>query len=150
MQKPTKFFLAGILAALIVSCAGYIWAGHLETRLDVLRTHCTNDLKTKYDKEKQENEIRKPSTPQRPLTGWESSFVPDSPASSPVCDSWALRALGNLEGVQKEFVDAQDLVYRINMYPFWAGVILFFSAIPWAWYFLLRRLKELREAILGK
>ena len=31
-----------------------------------------------------------------------------------------------------------------------AAVVLGFAALPWLWYFLLRRIRELRDAILGK
>lgn len=43
---------------------------------------------------------------------------------------------------------------RLSDYERWpyvlAAGVLAFSGVPWAWYFLLRRIRELRDAIIGK
>lgn len=67
-----------------------------------------------------------------------------------VCDPDKLIVLGANEGLQGQIVDAHYASLAADEAPwFWAGVVLALSAIPWVWYFLLRRIGEIRSALAG-
>ncbi len=55
-------------------------------------------------------------------------------------------------GVQGRLVDAQRAVWSESLGPYAFGgfTIFVLLAMPWLWYFLLRRLRELSDAIKGK
>jgi len=56
-----------------------------------------------------------------------------------------------LKGIQDRIVKAQREASASKQWPYIvAEWILGLSLLPWAWYFLLRRIQELREAIVGK
>jgi hypothetical protein len=56
-----------------------------------------------------------------------------------------------LKGVQAQIAATQRDLSDSESWPTPVAVaILFFSCVPWVWYFLLRRISELRDAIIGK
>jgi hypothetical protein len=68
-----------------------------------------------------------------------------------VCDADALSETPSPVGVQKKIVDAYfDSMSATSDANFLAIIIAGFSVMPWLWYFLLRRIVELRNAIGGK
>jgi hypothetical protein len=54
-------------------------------------------------------------------------------------------------GIQAAIVNAQQAVAASETWPIPAALVLLgIGATPWLWYFLLRRIAELRSAIAGK
>jgi hypothetical protein len=54
-------------------------------------------------------------------------------------------------GVQGELARAQRQLFRWQEWPTRVGLLIaLLCAIPWAWYFVLDRIREFREAIIGR
>jgi hypothetical protein len=68
-----------------------------------------------------------------------------------VCDAKLLVGNEEHKGIQAQIVQAQNDVMSSKEWPYSiALLVLLFSAIPWGWYFLLRRVQEIRNVIVGK
>jgi len=68
-----------------------------------------------------------------------------------VCDSETLVQLDPLSGIQADIVNAQRAVADSRTLPNLTALVLFGAAATyWAWYFLLRRISEIRSAFEGK
>jgi hypothetical protein len=74
-----------------------------------------------------------------------------------VCDPAILSSVsGSLVGIQKKISEAQVQIDLERQYhpmelPYFISIgILLASAVPWAWYFLLRRIRELSDAVRGR
>ncbi len=83
----------------------------------------------------------------------------DPPSSEPqgkdspklVCDPQVLQSLGGATGIQRELVDVQGRIDNIKEDA--AGIaliVLLLFSLPYLWYFLLRRIKELRDVLAGR
>ena len=67
-----------------------------------------------------------------------------------ICDVSELQGL-KLVGLQAKMISAHRATLRFSQWPVPAAFILLIAgAVPWLWYFLLRRIAELRSAIGGK
>lgn len=69
-----------------------------------------------------------------------------------VCDPTELGSLiadSPHVGVQAEIVAAHEAVQGAEEWNIIAALMAVVSAVPWAWYFLLRRISELRSAVAG-
>lgn len=67
-----------------------------------------------------------------------------------VCDASTLARLGNNVGIQADIVKAHWAAIASRDWPIPAALfVLGVSVLPWLWYFLLRRIAELRAAIVG-
>jgi hypothetical protein len=57
-----------------------------------------------------------------------------------------------MPGIQGSIALAQRRlgIWENIPFPFVAAITLIFLGLPWAWYFILARVKELREALVGK
>jgi hypothetical protein len=56
-----------------------------------------------------------------------------------------------LGGIQAELVAKRNAVVASKAWPLPIAVaIILLSAVPWMWYFFLRRVRELRDAVAGK
>jgi hypothetical protein len=137
MTNPFKIFIIGAVTAIVISgsCAlvngindmvGRGTLPTLEAKVRDLQTAC-------LERQKQ---IQQDDNPY-------AKYIPIN------CGSEA--------GVQSELGQAQLALNAakkggptIQMPYHIAFVTLVFSALPWTWYFLLRRVSELREAIVGK
>jgi hypothetical protein len=71
-----------------------------------------------------------------------------------VCEIETLMDLATaypLEGIQAELVAMKNTVVTSKAWPFPTAVaIALVSAVPRMWYFFLRRVRELRDALAGK
>jgi len=177
MRLSNKILTGGLALAAAVYLAGF-WNQHrLEARLATLVAACTQTgakaaavppppagytlddppadaADTKFDLA-----TARPITADEVLAGsparveakpWEKykgHFVPDRL----VCDPETLVTLSANGGIQKDITDAYFASRTAATDTQVAAlVIAFLSAIPWLWYFLLRRVVELRNAIGGK
>lgn len=132
MDKTTKILIAGLALGGAVVTGGLVNTHRLEIKVEELRSACIAEG---------EKEARVPGSYAALAAqyGGKKSCDPDQSAENPY------------EGLPAKLVAAyQDVIDSRNQFlPIAVGLFLL-SALPWCWYFLLRRIRELREAILGK
>ena len=125
MNKPNKMFLAGLVAAGVVWLAGTFQSNRLENRVMGLKEPC---FIARANAEK----AYKPTGASIPNAASMSGYW----KGTPQC---------------RAFSKAEIAVTSWKPWPLSAALlVLGFSAMPWLWYFLLRRIAELRAAISGK
>jgi hypothetical protein len=137
MAKTTKILLAGVILGLLT-----LGVGQLAT---VKNAAHFSDLVAKCEAESTQQAKRAQLDSVQPKPPWEIDDV--------VCNPDALRRLGvkELQGVQRELVLAeQDLGGPFETASVIAGLVMFLTAIPYSWYFFLRRIREVANAVTGK
>jgi hypothetical protein len=143
MDKHLKIVIAGtaIAAAISTTCAiaNNIKTAQHDQHIVMLGT-AVEDLKTKCMKESEANQAK-----------YHQGYGHDPL----VCDPDELKSMDS-GGIHKELEDAQKAVdaerYQNPIeWPYvLSAVILITSMLPWCWYFLIRRIRELSDAIRGK
>jgi hypothetical protein len=130
MDKPTRLLSAGILTGLFLIGLGAANDYRLEQNVEELVNKCLSE---------RQRESKAPGTP-----GAFGGIL--------VCEPQDLAKGDHLApGVQGELARAQRLLNaRSNWLYFLGASIAAVLALPWGWYFLLNRIKELREAVIGK
>ena len=128
MDKPTKIFLGGVICAAIIAAVGFANTHRLESKVRDLEALCVEEGKL---------------GPQE--KGWKAA-----------CDAEDLAEIERqtgpiLKGIAGRVLAArrEALASKGQLFPAAAGVLVF-SGVPWVWYFLLRRIRELRDSISGK
>jgi hypothetical protein len=128
MSKPAKIFLLGVVVGVIVLMVGYALDKRQQDSLESLVAKC------------------KTETMEAPKGPWEK--YQEAPL---VCEPSELVIYPDVIGVQK---DVRQSYLGRGDYLFWsqllAMALLGVFALPYAWYFLLRRVRELVKAITGK
>jgi hypothetical protein len=129
MDKSIKILLSGIVCAGIIASGQIFYNRSLENKLNQLKAECIA-----------EDIAEKEKTPG-------SRF-------QLICDPEELEGVEvKGEGVQAKLVSTyRDLHREESSSRFFlvAAAIMGVSALPWLWYFLLRRIRELRDVIVGK
>jgi hypothetical protein len=163
MKTENKILVGGLVLAALVFGAGF-WIEHrAEKRLALLVGECeaTNAAKRTSPAR---SEAHKPITAEDVLDvpPPPHGFVPDDPqaVAGPwvkykndplVCAPFELYSLTEATGIQKEIRDSYfDSLGAHEITAPAAMALGVLSVIPWLWYFLLRRIVELRNAIGGK
>lgn len=124
MKTETKSLAIGALVAAAIAGGGWLNTARLESKLGRLIVQC-------------QEEGRKSGAP---IFGYELDCEPDS----------LLLLSGKNVGIQAEVASAQRKVRDSKGWPFILAVAVFgVLAVPWLWYFLLRRLREIRDALVG-
>ena len=128
-EKPTIIFLVGVLLAALVFGAGKANTLRVESNLRELQDKCIEE--------------------------GNQETLAKSFGGVLVCDPVALVSLDDgrelSRNIQTQLAATQRELKESESWSVPAAVvILLLSCLPWAWYFLLRRVKELREAIMGK
>ena len=128
MDRPTKALIIGIGLGALVAAGGFLNALHLERRVDNLSAQCQSQSR-------QERESPNPPA-------WGGILV---------CDPNTLIKPQDQEsppGVQGQIIATQQSLERARRWPLPVGfAIAVIFALPWAWYFLLNRIREFRNAI---
>jgi hypothetical protein len=140
MKKPSVFLVAGLASAALLWIAGTLYTRSLTRHEAELETQCRNSAPAQGE----------PDVGFVPFCDWKS--IQGSYATTPgrVYDPDVLAAYAPV-GVQREILDAHQAVVASKAWPLPAVLTLFaVGVIPWLWYFLLRRIAELRAAIGGK
>lgn len=127
MDKPTTSLLAGVSIAILGAMISPVQTTRLEQRLESLHRACI-DEGTKMVED-----------------GAPASFIL-------TCDPVELATTsGTFGGTQQQVAVAQNRLWtwqRLSVrVPLGVAGLL---ALPWAWYFLLRRVRELRDAVTGQ
>jgi hypothetical protein len=128
MDKPAKMLLGGTICAAVVAAVGFTNTHRLESKLRNLEVECVEEGKRKKL---------------------------ESGRLTLICDAeWlavAERDSEALVGIQARLAAVKREVSGFERWLYVLAVgVLGFSGVPWAWYFLLRRIRELRDAIIGK
>jgi hypothetical protein len=133
LDKLAKVLIVGVLAGPLTYGLGQVYEHRLERRVQELHTACVAEG---------EAEAQRPGT---------FSALANAFRGKLQCDPVELAKFGDHVGIQGQLAVAQLDVWRWSDWPFIACVaILFGCTLPWFWYFVLRRIRELREAITGK
>jgi len=133
LDKPTTVLLVGGLAGALTYGLGQMNTHRLERRVQELQRACVAE---------RDAEARK--------SGAFSSLA-NIFWGKALCDPVELAKSGGHEGIQGQVAAAELEVLRWADWPLIVGIaILLACSLPWLWYFFLRRIRELREAIFGK
>jgi hypothetical protein len=133
LDKPAKILIAGVLASALAYGLGQMNTRRLERRVQELQTACVAE---------QEAEAKKQGT----LSALTTIFT-----GRMSCDPIELAKSSNSVGIQGQLARAELELSRWGNWPLVVcTVTLLISSAPWLWYFFLRRIRELREAILGR
>lgn len=128
MAKSTRFFLVGLVVSLIVYGFGIVCSKFEESKINLLVKQC----------------VKESHGSERPDLEWLNSYVM-------VCEPQDLVRRSELIGIQKDIV---GLYLGKNWVVYVCGnlalVILVVFSMPYSWYFLLRRMIEIRKAVLGR
>lgn len=133
LSTPTLFVVIGIIISLIIVLLGEFYSYALNQEIKVLVEQCVR-----------ENEQNK----QIHAGTWRGR-------ADLICDPEDLRGFAvsskNADSIQAKIASKQlKAKYSKDEFIPFACVVLFLSALPWMWYFLLRRIEELRISIIGK
>ena len=63
------------------------------------------------------------------------------------CERWSIKTVNH--PIEREIIETSDFAQgAINISAVVALLLLLFSALPFSWYFLLRRIRELSDAVI--
>jgi len=180
MDRPTKVLIVGVVAGALVYGLGLMNSRRLARKIDVLQRACVAQLTAvpasaaggtvpipqgatigvpSASKNEGEGVARRKSDkapvsrfdPKKPyslVAPAPETVIPDS-LSSAEAASICANSTDQDPGIQGELA-----VARRSFASDWpvagSAAIVLLCALPWAWYFLLRRIRELREAIVGR
>jgi hypothetical protein len=136
MRRSTVILLAGFGLSAVIGSGAYISESRESAALSTALKRCPAEFA---------EEVRSSLPPGYTLDA--SNPEQDELACAP----WSLRTTqGPLTNAQRRVVAADAGQEKAQLW--FQGALLLFgiSAGPWAWYFLLRRIAELRAAISGK
>jgi predicted PurR-regulated permease PerM len=130
MDKPTKYLATGIVVAVLICIVGYLASIYETSQVTSLVEKCKAEVS---------------QAPKGPWLDYQKAPL--------VCDPTTLAELGvnDVVGIQKEIVTANQNASRVfgNALTI-AAIVFILFATPYGWYFLLRRIRELRDAIAGR
>jgi len=157
IEKPTRILLGGFAVALLVVGIGY-------TALLVNKLHVA-DLVAQCESAPtwEETFPKSRTTQKKDKDGWDDEGL--EPIGAPsgnvsreneplVCEPKLLVQFSSYppsNSIQAQIKNAYEHgERRLEQALFIASIVALFSGIPYAWYFLLRRIRELHDAIMGK
>ena len=133
MDKSAKIIIGGIFAGALVYGLGEMNTFRLERRVQELQRACVAET---------DAEAKKPGA----FSALASIF-----SGKMTSDPVELARSDGYTGIQGQLAAAERDVLRWANWPQISGIaISLMCCFPWLWYFFLRRIRELREAILGK
>ena len=130
MDKPTRYLIVGFVISTLICTVGYLTSIYEKSQVRSLVEKC--NAETSGD-------------PKGPWLNYQKIPL--------VCDPATLSELGVSDpvGIQKEIVAAQSNAGRtFDNAIIVASIVFGIFAIPYSWYFLLCRIRELRDAITGR
>jgi hypothetical protein len=131
MQLPTKLVLVGLSLAALIGLLGWLNQLRLEANLRSAEEKC--------------EQVNRINAGKQGMAG--DRVVCDASELSPVLDPFF-----NPPGVQGEVVAAQRALWKhsSDAFAIAAVCVFIFFALPWCWYFPLRRLREVSDALRGR
>lgn len=141
MRRSTQILLVGLGLSLLIGGWAYLLERHKDNVLAAAVERCHSEDKANRTKADQDLKARGKQN---------SNPYDDLPEDAMVCLPSDLQSLPGLTGLQAEIVAANAASFNSEPWIYRACLLFAISAIPWTWYFLLRRIAELRSAISGK
>jgi hypothetical protein len=133
LDKPAKILIGGIIAGALIYGLGEMNTLRLERRVQELQRACVAETEAEAKK-------------QGALSALAGIFT-----GKMTCDPLELARSNSYPGIQGQLAAAQRDVLRWASWPQISGIAIpLMCSLPWLWYFSLRRIRELREAIVGK
>jgi hypothetical protein len=133
LDKSAKILIGGIFAGALIYGLGEMNTFRLERKVQELQRACVAE---------KEPEAKKQGT----LSALTSIFL-----GKATYDPVELARSDGYTGIQGQLAAAERDVLRWANWPQISAIAIpFVCSLPWLWYFFLRRIRELREAILGK
>ena len=133
MDKPAKILIGGIIAGALTFGLGEMNTLRLERRVQELQRACFAETEAEAKK-------------QGALSALASIF-----SGKMTCDPVELARSESYPGIQGQLAAAERDVLRWANWPRISAIAIpLVCSLPWLWYFFLRRIRELHEAILGK
>lgn len=129
MDKPIRFLALGLVVAFLVLIAGRLGEWKLQSDLAALVAQCNEENKANR-----------------------SAPGPQWNRDPKVCVPETLLQLGgDTVGIQAKIIYAARMADRAWDLPLTIALVAaVIGALPYAWYFLLRRIRELRDAVIGR
>jgi hypothetical protein len=133
LDRPAKILIGGIIAGALIFGLGEMNTLRLELRVQELQRACVAESEAEAKK-------------QGALSALASIF-----SGKMTCDPVELARADSYPGIQGQLAAAERDVLRWANWPPISGIAIpLLCSLPWLWYFFLRRIRELREAIVGK
>jgi hypothetical protein len=133
LDKPAKILIGGIIAGALIYGLGEMNTLRLERRVQELRRACVAETEAEAKK-------------QGAFSALAGIFT-----GKMTCDPLELARSDSYPGIQGQLAAAERHVLRGASWPQISGIAIPLTcSLPWLWYFFLRRIRELREAIVGK
>jgi hypothetical protein len=133
LDKPSKILIGGIIAGALIYGLGEMNTFRLERRVQELQRACVAETEAEAKK-------------QGALSALGNIFL-----GKMTCDPVELARSDAYAGIQRQLAAAERDVLRWASWPQISGIAIpLMCSLPWLWYFFLRRIRELREAIVGK
>jgi hypothetical protein len=131
LEQSARILIGGIFAGALIYGLGVMNTARLQRRVQELQKACVA-----------ETEAKKRDT----LSALASIF-----SRKMTCDPVELATSDTYPGIQGQLAAAERDVLRWDNWPQISGIaIAILGTLPWLWYFFLRRIREFREALLGK
>jgi hypothetical protein len=133
LDKPTRILIIGILAGASIYGFGQMNARRLERRVQELHRACVAESQAQAEK-------------QGTWSALTNIFGPRFE-----CDPVELARSGAHIGIQGQIAAAERDALWWADWPLIACVAIQLACcLPWLWYFFLRRVREVREALVGR
>jgi hypothetical protein len=133
LDKPAKLLIGGIIAGALIYGLGEMNMFRLGRRVQELQRACVAETEAEAKK-------------QGALSALASIF-----SGKMTCDPVELARSDGYTGIQGQLAAAERDVLRWANWPQISSIAIpVVCSLPWLWYFFLRRIRELREAIAGK
>jgi hypothetical protein len=133
LDKPAKILIGGIFAGALIYGFGEVNTLRLERRVHELQRACVAETEAEAKKQ----------------GAW--SALANIFSAKMTCDPVDLARSDSYPGIQGQLATAERDVLRWASWSQISGIaIALMCSLPWLWYFFLRRIRELREAITGK
>lgn len=145
MTKPSKLLLCGVALAVVIAVAGYFVARN-QTQQWQAATAARGEI-DRRDKECAESWVKNHQRKEGIDPDVDAAFADLEGEAACATDAGKLAREKADERGNAAIESAMKVGYWTSRLALGAFTVL---ALPWFWYFLLRRIAELRGAILGK
>ena len=174
MESSTRILIAGIATGAVISVIGYIGLERSKSHVSDLTIQC--QAEGRHESEaieawRSKNLVaglphksgidayaqwivtnkEKKGTPEFEAVAKAYKMLRDGPQTCDFAKFQQLQIESRLTGLQAEILETRHkgeswLDNALTL----AGIIALLSAVPYAWYFLLRRIREVRDTVAGK
>lgn len=154
MDKPTKFVVTGAVIGCFVIAGGYVLSLFDDAKVADLVEICESGKRIAKQGLSAQDKLDFLARQYREVAEQgaranERPWADDPIVAAPSCDPKQINYKSS--GIYRQIYEAdKDARQKIETAWTIAGFLLFISCIPYAWYFCLRRLREVASAITGR